>query len=147
MFKRSTELVVSNPSDPSARAQQLVATERMLDVASATTVSDQVEGGRPSFLVRLELTSFGPAREYTVGRNQPGTNLVVPVEEKDMPAIIRLTGRRILLTQPAPATSVQNEVLKAEVTRLEGELRQALERLNVLYTNYLTLVEESRRLD
>lgn len=145
MFKRSSELVVSNEARGPAR--QLVATERLLGVESATTVSDNVEGGRPSFLVRLELTKFGPSREYTTSRNQLGTNLVVPVEERDLPAVIRLTGRRLLLTQPSPRLSVENERLEAEVSRLQEELRQALERLDVLHTNYLTLVEESRRID
>lgn len=144
LFNRSDVRPVTLGAE--ARAQQFIATEKMLDVGLATTASDQVEGGRPSYLVRLELTSFGPSREYSARGNLPGTNLVIPVEEKDLTSILRLQGRRLLLTQPAPKSSVVIEELEAEVHRLRVAHAEIEERFEALRTNYLTLVEESRRL-
>jgi hypothetical protein len=143
MFKRSGDL---EPSKVKAQSRQLVATESMLDVESATSVSDGAETGRPSFLLKLELTSYGPKREYATSRNQLGTNIVVPVEGKDMMAFQNLIGRRILLTQPTWQTPVATQELEAEVSRLKEELLQTRERLDMLQSNYLTLVEESRKL-
>lgn len=126
--------------------QEVVETTTFLDIGAATTVLDKVENGRPSYLVRFELTSFGPSREYTEGRNLTGTNMVIPVEERELAHLLRLTGRRMLLTQPSLKRDVETTRLEAEVTRLQEELSRATERLNLLQTNYLTLVEESRRL-
>lgn len=144
MFSRSRSLEKTHKLETLSR--NLVATERMWDVMSATTVSDQTEGGRPSFLMRLELTGYGPLREYSTGGNQPGTNLVVPVEGKDMVAFQSLLGKRILLTTPAPRSLVQNEESEAEVLQLREELQKLRERYEALHSNFLSLVEESRRL-
>jgi hypothetical protein len=147
MFRgRKDALELSQVQETLGSNVHLLATERMLDVESATTVSNDMEGGRPSFLVRLELTSYGPTREYAVSRNQLGTNIVIPVEERELSSVLKLTGRRILLTQPAPAGSTRVEVLEAEVLSLQNELQQARSRLEMLQSNYLTLVEESRKI-
>jgi hypothetical protein len=146
MFSRKDKTLELSQVKETLNPGHLIATERMLDVASATTVSDETEAGRPSFLVRLELTSYGPTREYAVSRNQLGTNIVIPVEQRELSSILQLTGRRILLTQPAPEGSTAVESLEAEVLQLQTELQQARSRLEMLQTNYLTLVEESRKI-
>lgn len=125
---------------------KVVETSTFLDIGAATTILDKTENGRPSFLCRFELTSSSADGSTPAGRNLRSMNMVFGVEEKELATILRLSGRRLLLTQNVEEVTVETAYLQDEVHRLQEELSRSTERLKLLQTNYLTLVEESRKL-
>lgn len=145
MFDRRKNIQSFEVGNP--HSSSVVLTTTFAELGAVTTTVDRVENGRPSFLLRFELTGIGTHKEYADRRNGLGSNLVLGADEKELPNLIRLTGRRLLLTTiAAEEDSVEKSELQTEVNRLQGELSRLTERFEMLQTNYLTLVEESRRL-
>jgi hypothetical protein len=106
-----------------------------------------IEGKGPSLLLVLELSVQGSANGSTqTAENGVRTTLTVPVEERDVPALLRLLGKNVLLREQRHRASLEKEILELELQELHQKLEAALEREEALRSNLHTLVEGTRRL-
>jgi hypothetical protein len=133
---------------PAVAAPDVVWSERFRDVTKATvTPMLGIEGKGPSLLLVLELSVQGSANGSTqTAENGVRTTLTVPVEERDVPALLRLLGKNVLLREQRHRASLEKEILELELQELHQKLEAALEREEALRSNLHTLVEGTRRL-
>lgn len=122
--------------------------ERFRDItkASAQVLENQDSKGKSSFLVKLELSGPAEAGVGAPAETLVRTTLTFDVEERDLPGVLRLLGRRVLYRELRTRASVEKEALMAEVQRLQDELQNSLAREEALRSNLHIVIEGTRKL-
>lgn len=130
--------VTSAPVD-----EQVVSwTETQMVVSEATLYPENLDGGKMSFSIRLELIAVPESSSNT--RNRMVLQLALGLEEKDIPTFARLLGRKVFFGQQQLIETLEREQLVLqlqEAQSLNASLQNKVTYLNNSLHHY---VQESR---
>lgn len=111
-------------------------------VSEVSIFAEEGQNGKSSFSILLKLGQL-PDPSTRQRRTVRVTGLTLGVEDKEIPVLARLAGRRIGLFIEQPSSSVQKEDLEQEIRMLRTEVQKLQEKNRALSENLHHLVEQS----
>lgn len=131
------------PSERPAEAPEVSWTETVLVVEEAHIFPENLEGGKASYSIRLELHSSEPESSSNT-RNRTVMNIAFGLEEKDIPTLTRMLGRKVYLSQQRPVASLERETLVSQLKAAQEYIASLEKKVEYLNNSLHHYVQESR---
>jgi hypothetical protein len=118
-------------------------TETVLVVGEASLFPENLEVGKASYSIRLELQECEPdSSSFT--RNRTVMQLAFGLEEKDVTTFTRMLGRKVYLHQQRPSISLDRETLASQLAAAQGYIASLEKKVEYLNNSLHHYVQESR---
>lgn len=131
----------SSPERPRAEVPvQMV--EEIVDIHEVSIFAEDGPNGKSSFSIFLK---FDPESDPSNRQRRSVTisGLTLGVEDKEIPVLARLAGRRLSIFVEKSTTSILQEDLERQIQALQGEVLKLQEKNRALSENFHHLVDQS----
>lgn len=118
-------------------------TETTLVVEGAHIFPENLEGGKASYSVCLELHDSEPESSSNT-RNRTVMNLAFGLEEKDVTTFTRMLGRKVYLSQQRPSIFLERENLDSQLKAAQDYIASLEKKVEYLNNSLHHFVQESR---
>jgi len=118
-------------------------TEELLIVECASLFQEQIGEGKISYSIQLELAAEPESSSNQ--RNRTEMQLVLGLEEKDIPTFARLLGRKVMHIQEREEVSLEREQLLQANRELQFALQESEAKVKYLNDSLHHYVQESRK--
>lgn len=112
-------------------------------VSRVSVFAEDGQNGKPSFSISIEVDD-GSNPNNQSRRTERVISLTLAVEEKDLPGIARLAGRKLVIQSTLELTRVQTEVLQSEILRLQELLQEKVSRIRALEEQLQFAIDQLR---
>lgn len=112
-------------------------------VSRVSVFAEDGQNGKPSFSTSLEVDCGSNPSNHS-RRTERVISLTLAVEEKDLPGIARLAGRKLVISSKMELTRIQTEVLQSEILRLQELLQEKVNRIRALEEQLQFAIDQLR---